>query len=78
MAIKGLRYPVFAPIQTETDGQPIVYGTGHVLCAAISAEVTENRRDNPLYGDDVRCENDKGMSDYTVTFEGDDISMENK
>ena len=42
---------------------------------AISADVTINRRDNPLYGDDTKIENDKGITDYSITFTGDDLPV---
>lgn len=73
MAKIGMKYPVYAPITTDTPGSALVYGTGAVLCHAISADVTLNRRDNPLYGDDIKIENDKGITDYTIAFVGDDV-----
>lgn len=77
MAKIGMKYPVYAVFDgTHTDGTAISYTTGKVLSHAISADVTLNRRDNPLYGDDIKIENDKGITDYTITFTGDDISMD--
>lgn len=74
MAKIGMKYPVYAPFDGDhTPGTAISYGTGKVLCHAISADVTLNRRDNPLYGDDTKIENDKGITDYTIVFTGDDI-----
>ena len=61
MAKIGMKYAVYAPFSgTHTSGTAITYGTGKKLCHAISADVTINRRDNPLYGDDTKIENDKG------------------
>lgn len=73
MAKIGMKYACYAPITSGGEGSALVYGTGAVLCHAISADVTPNRRDNPLYGDDVKIENDKGITDYSISFTGDDI-----
>ena len=71
MAAIGCRYPVFAVISSHTSGSAISYSTGEVLCHAIAANITYNRRDNALYGDDIKVETDKGLTDYTIAFEGD-------
>ena len=71
MARTGLLYPVYAPVSTYTEGSAITYGTGAVLCHAIEANITYNRRDNPLYADDYKVENDKGLTGYTIAFTGD-------
>lgn len=76
MAKIGMKHPVYAPIGSGGEGSAIVYGTGKVLCHAISADVTINRRDNPLYGDDTKIENDKGVTDYSIAFVGDDVPNE--
>ena len=73
MAAIGMKYPVYAPITAYTEGSAITYGTGKVLCHAIAGTINQNRRDNPLWGDDVRIEEDNGMTDYTIDFEGDAI-----
>lgn len=74
MAKIGMKYPVYAAFSTtHTPGSAISYSTGKQLCHAISADVTINRRDNPLYGDDTKIENDKGITDYSITFVGDDL-----
>ena len=76
MAKIGMKYAVYAPFSgTHTSGTAITYGTGKKLCHAISADVTINRRDNPLYGDDTKIENDKGITDYSITFTGDDLPV---
>lgn len=74
MAKIGMKYAVYAPITADTPGSAITYSTGAVVSHAIAADVAPNRRDNPLYGDDIKIENDKGITDYTITFEGDDLS----
>lgn len=76
MAKIGMKHPVYAPITSGGEGSAIVYGTGKVLCHAISADVNINRRDNPLYGDDTKIENDKGVTDYSIAFVGDDVPNE--
>ena len=75
MAAIGMRYPVYAPITTYTEGSAITYGNGAQVCHAIAATVTPNRRDNPLYGNDTKIENDKGLTDYTIAFEGDKVPL---
>lgn len=76
MAKIGMKYAVYAPFSgTHTPGSAISYSTGKQLCHAISADVTINRRDNPLYGDDTKIENDKGITDYTINFTGDDLPV---
>lgn len=73
MAIIGLRHPVAAPITAENTGAEPTYGTGFVIGHGIQADVTYNTRDNPLYGDDVTIENDKGITDADVNLEVDDL-----
>lgn len=73
MAIIGLRHPVASPITAETMGSVPTYGTGFVIGHGIQADVTYNTRDNPLYGDDVTIENDKGITDADITLEVDDL-----
>ena len=73
MAIIGLRHPVASPITAETKGVVPTYGTGFVIGHGIQADVTYNTRDNPLYGDDVTIENDKGITDADITLEVDDL-----
>lgn len=76
MARIGMKYAVYAAFSTaHTPGSAISYSTGKQLCHAISADVTINRRDNPLYGDDTKIENDKGITDYSITFTGDDLPV---
>lgn len=75
MAYIGMKRPVYAPITTYTAGSAITYGTGAVLAHAVAATLTQNRRDNPLWADDIKVENDKGMTDYTIDIEVDDIPL---
>lgn len=67
MARIGMRHLVWAPITTETAGAAIVYGTGVKLGRAVSGNLSWERNDNPLYGDDVIAENDNGATGYTLT-----------
>lgn len=76
MAQIGMKYPVYAVIDEEEYGSAIDYNTGAILAHAISATVTQNRRDNPLYADDTKVQNDKGMTDYTIDLELDDVPIE--
>lgn len=73
MAGVGMRFPVVAPITSRVHGQSIVYGQGMVLGAGVTVTYRPNRRDNPLYADNVRKENDKGMTDYGLDVEVDDM-----
>lgn len=71
MARIGMKYPVYAKESAYTEGSAITYSAGEVLCHAIAATITYNRRNNPLYADDTKVENDKGLTDYSISFEGD-------
>lgn len=73
MAVVGMRYPVAAPITTETEGAAITYGTGFVIAKAIRANLTYNRNDNPLYADDVIAENDTGLTSVDIELEIDKL-----
>lgn len=73
MARIGMKYPVFALETAYTEGSAITYATGEFLAHAISATITPNRRNNPLYGDDVKIENDKGLTDYTIALTVDKV-----
>lgn len=76
MAKIGLYYPVAAKITAETYGSVPTYGTGIVIGKAITADITINTNDNPLYADGAIAENDRSFSDGTVKLGVDDISME--
>jgi phi13 family phage major tail protein len=72
MALIGCKYPVFAP-GTYVDGEMPTYKGSVVLGKLISAELSINNNDNPLYGDDSIVENDKTFSDGTITIGIDDL-----
>ena len=65
----GMMYPVWAPLTTHTDGSMPTYGIGAVIQEAISATVTREYANNPLYGDDKIVDDDNGMTGMTISFE---------
>ena len=69
MAFVGLLYAVAAPIQQETDGQPIIYGKGQVVGGMMTAEISYTRNSNPLYADDRVKEGEAGEETYHETGE---------
>lgn len=76
MAYIGMRHPVFAPIESETEGVEITYGEGVVLGKAISANLTLQRTDTSLYADDGKAESDNSVTGGTISIELDDIEHE--
>lgn len=76
MAFIGMRYPMVAQVKTEPANAALTYETGMVLGHAIEANVTFDRSDNPLYGDDVIIENDNGMTGGEVEINVDDLTDE--
>lgn len=65
----GMRHPVWAPLQSHTDGSEPTYGAGRVIQEAIEATITFNAdTSNGLYGDDVLVDMDDGITGYTVSF----------
>lgn len=76
MAYIGMQHVVGATITTETEGSPIVYGTGMVLGKAISGNITWNRSDKPLYADDAIAENDNGITGGELELGVDDLTDE--
>lgn len=78
MAKVGLKYPVFAPIETETHGQPVVYGKGVVFGKAIQANVSFNRNTSKLFADDVKAEADNSVTGGTISFTVDQVSDEGR
>ena len=65
----GMRHPVWAPLQSHTDGSEPTYGAGRVIQEAIEATITYNAdTTNGLYGDDVLVDMDDGITGYTVNF----------
>lgn len=76
MANTGMKMPVFCVESQYAEGSPITYKPGKVMAHAIAATVTKNLRDNPLYADNTKVENDKGITDYSIELEIDDIEDE--
>lgn len=74
MAKVGLKYPVFAPIQKETNGAPVTYGAGVIFGKAISANVSFNRSTSTLYADDAKAEADNSVTGGTISFTVDQVS----
>ena len=74
----GLMYPVWAPLQSHTDGSMPTYGTGRVIQEARNVTVTKEYANNPLYGDDRIVVDDNGMTGLTMTFESTGLSNEDR
>ena len=72
MAKTGLMYPVFAPITKETFGEKPTYGTGFVIGEGISANITLNYGDNPLYANNREVNNDRSFTGGTIALGVDD------
>lgn len=65
----GMRYPVFATVQTYQEGSSISYGTGAAIAEAVSASISWEREDGRFYGDDVQLDSANGVLGYTIDFE---------
>ena len=65
----GMMYPVFAPIESHTDGSMPTYGTGVVIQEARNCTINKTYNDNPLYGDDRIVDDDNGLQALTASFE---------
>ena len=65
----GMMYPVFAKLNSHTDGSMPTYGTGVVIQEARNATISKTYNDNPLYGDDRIVDDDNGLTAMTVSFE---------
>ena len=65
----GLMYPVFAPFVSHTEGSMPTYGNGVVIQEARNVNITKTYNDNPLYGDDVKVDDDNGLNALSVSFE---------
>ena len=65
----GMLYPVFAQLDTHTDGSMPTYKTGRVIQEARGASVTYEYNDNPLYGDNRIVDEDNGMTGVQIEFE---------
>ena len=74
----GLLNPVFAPLDTHTDGSMPNYGTGRVIQEARGASITYEYNDNPLYGDNRIVDEDNGMTGLTIEFESTGLNDEDR
>ena len=74
----GMMYPVWAELDSHTEGTMLTYKTGHVIQEARNATVTRNYNDNPLYGDDRIVDNDNGLNSLTISFESTGLSDEDR
>lgn len=66
MAAIGLKHFVVAKVASETPGAALTYEAGMVVGKAMQANLTLNRPNNPLFGDDVIAENDNGVTGGTI------------
>lgn len=73
MARIGMRHVVAAPLTAHTNGSEPTYGTGFDVGKAISANVTINRNNNPLYADDAIAEDDNSVTGIEVEVNVDDL-----
>lgn len=76
MAFVGLRYAVFAPEKSHTEGQPIVYDPGIVMAKMVSADITMTRNSEGLYADDALAESDNSITGGTISLTLDDVLPE--
>lgn len=76
MARIGMKHPVWAKLEKETNGQLPTYGEGVVIGAAVSGTVTINRNNTELYADDELKESDNGATGGTIALEVDDVADE--
>lgn len=75
MAFIGMRHVVCAEFDSHTAGsEPTYKSTGMDVGRAISANLTINRNNNPLYADDVLVEDDNGITSIDMEIGVDDIS----
>jgi len=65
----GMMYPVFAPLESHTDGSMPTYGNGVVIHEARNCTINKTYNDNPLYGDDRIVDDDNGLTALTASFE---------
>jgi hypothetical protein len=73
MAFIGMRHPVVAKIKSHTPGSEPVYENGMVMGHAVTGNLTINRNNNPLYGDDVIVEDDNSVSSMQIEMGTDDL-----
>ena len=70
----GMMYPVWAELESHTDGSMPTYKTGHVIQEARNANITRSYNNNPLYGDDRIVDEDNGLTSLTMSFESTGLS----
>lgn len=78
MAQVGMRYPVWARLESHNEGQEPSYGTGLVISESISADITPRRADAVQYGDDREVERDNSVTGCDVSMEVTHIDQETK
>lgn len=69
MAGIGLRYGVFAEIESHTDGSPITYKRGERMGPLASAVLNLQMADDRDYGDDIVQDTDQGIRGLTLDVE---------
>lgn len=74
MAVIGLRYPIWSPYVSGPANGEITYGTAVTGDHAIEANITWNRNENNLYGDDAICEYDNSIVGGEISFTLDHLS----
>ena len=65
----GMMYPVFAKLNSHTEGSMPSYGNGVVIQEARNCTINKTYNDNPLYGDDRIVDDDNGLQALTASFE---------
>ena len=78
MAKIGMRHLVYAVVATETPGTGITYTGGADLAPAVSGNLTYDRSDNPLYGDDVMQDSDNGITGFSLDITTTELSAANE
>lgn len=68
MAQIGLKHMVVAPITASVDGSEPTYGTGMKVGELMRANLTWNRSDVKLYGDDKLVARDNSITSGTLTI----------
>jgi len=71
----GICYGVAAPITTETPGSALVYGAPTVFPGLRQADVSWERSNEPLYGDNVIKEYDNGITSGTFTMSATGLTL---
>ena len=74
----GMMYPVWAELNSHTDGSMPNYKTGRVIQEARNASVTKEYANNPLYGDDRIVDDDNSMTALSLSFEPTGLDNEDR